>query len=408
MPKPSTSKWKTVSAKSAPAKKKLKSARPPPGSSSSSGSDSDSDSDNDNDNDGDDRAAMLAALEAHSRSMFGFDSPAESSAQGAARSASESESESEPDAEVVEEDYDDEFDDGWGEGDAFVTDSEDGMDFDAMMSNAKKAKKTKSKEKTKPKEKKEAPKATSALTTRAPVQVVFAETGRSSVAISKAEKRAFLTGNSAKIMGLQPEEQPGSGKRKRKANADDEEEQSNQRLDKTLHDMLLNSLLPSATQDGASRPVDKRAAMSGRLLELANYSLPGDGEGVVRGANLSSHPAHVRTGLVHAKQRRAETARAEAEAAGSWVKGKGGLGDLGRRGAGSKGKEREVRTFGTVTKKKGMAGKSKERAMGLGMGVGKFDKGALRIDESTIARINNSGKSGGKKKGGGKKGMRGW
>lgn len=171
--------------------------------------------------------------------------------------------------------------------------------------------------------------------------------------------------------------------------------------------MLLNSLLPSATQDAASRPVDKRAAMSGRLLELASYSLPGEGEGVVRGANLSSHPAKVRTGLVHAKERRAENARAEAEAAGSWVKGKGGLGDLGRRGAGSKGKEREVRTFGTTTKKKGMDGKKKERAMGLGMGVGKFDKGALRIDEGMIARVNG-GKGGGKKKGGGKNGMRGW
>ncbi|GMK55508.1 hypothetical protein CspeluHIS016_0205640 [Cutaneotrichosporon spelunceum] len=392
MPKP-TSKARAVPAKSAPPKKKSKLTRPPPSSSSSSGSGSGSDTDGDGE---DDRAAMLAALEAHSRSMFGFDTPAETSAQGASRSASESESGSEPD---VEEDYDDEFDDGWGQGDAFVTDSEDGMDFDAMMSSAKKSKKAKGKDggkgKAKAKEKTTEAQPTPA---RAPVEVVFAETGRSSVAVSKAEKRAFLTGNSAKIMGLQPEEQPGSGKRKRKEA--DEEEQSNERLDKTLHDMLLNSLLPSAAQDAASRPVDKRSAMSGRLLELANYSLPGEGEGVVRGASLSSHPAHVRTGLIHAKQRRAESARAESEAAGSWVKGKGGLGDLGRRGAGSKGKEREVRTFGTTSKKKGMDGSKKERAMGLGMGVGKFDKGALRIDEGTIARINNSGKGGGKKKGG--------
>lgn len=75
---------------------------------------------------------MLAALEAHSRAMFGLDADAESSAQGAARSASpESEASEAGFADAAEEeDYDDEFDDGWGEGDAFVTDSEDGMDFD--------------------------------------------------------------------------------------------------------------------------------------------------------------------------------------------------------------------------------------------------------------------------------------
>lgn len=93
----------------------------------------------------------------------------------------------------------------------------------AMMSSAKKAKKAKGKGKAK---KEEAPKpAPKAAPSRAPVEVVFAETGRSATVVSKAEKRAFLTGNSAKIMGLQPEEQPGSGKRKRKAAADDDEEQ---------------------------------------------------------------------------------------------------------------------------------------------------------------------------------------
>ncbi|CAK9781486.1 hypothetical protein CC85DRAFT_306746 [Cutaneotrichosporon oleaginosum] len=405
MPKPTTAKVKNVSAKPTPAKKakvaKGKVARPPPSSSSGSGSGSDSES-----GEGDDRAAMLAALEAHTRSLFGLD-VAESSAQGAARSVSESESESGSAEEAEEEDYDDEFDDGWGEGDAFVTDSEDEMDFDAMMNNAKKAKAKKGKGKAKEKEA-AAPKSapTAIAPSPAPVEVVFAETGRPAMAISSSEKRAFLKGNSAKIMGLQPEEQTGQGKRKRKA--EDEEEESNQRLDKTLHNMLLTSLLPAATQDAASRPVDKRAAMSGRLLELASYSLPGEGEGTVRGASLSSHPAKVRTGLVHAQQRRAESARAEAEAAGSWVKGKGGLGDLGRRGAGSKGKEREVRTFGTTSKKKGMEAGKKERAMGLGMGVGTYDKGALRIDEGTIARINGGKGRGGK--GGGKKGKgkRGW
>ncbi len=94
-----------------------------------------------------------------------------------------------------------------------------------MMNKAKKAKKA-TKGKAKAKEPvKVAAKPAPAAPSRAPVEVVFAETGRSSMAISSSEKRAFLKGNSAKIMGLQPEDQPGSGKRKRKADADDEEEQ---------------------------------------------------------------------------------------------------------------------------------------------------------------------------------------
>lgn len=184
---------------------------------------------------------------------------------------------------------------------------------------------------------------------------------------------------------------------------------SNQRLDKTLHDMLLTSLLPGEASSNAARPVEKRNAMAGRLLELADYSLPGEGAATSKAKNLSSHPAKVRTGLIHAQQRKAELQRADAEAAGSWVKGVGGLGDLGKRGAGKrKQSEREVREFGAETgKKKGMAGSKKERSKGLGMGVGRFVGGTLKISEREIERVNGMGK-GKAKKGGAKKGMRGW
>lgn len=184
---------------------------------------------------------------------------------------------------------------------------------------------------------------------------------------------------------------------------------SNLRLDKTLHDMLLTTLLPGAAADAAARPVEKRNALSGRLLELASYSLPGEGTNIVKGNSLSSHPAAVRTGLIHAQQRRAEKARAEAEAAGSWVKGVGGLGDLGKRGAGVRpsGQKKEERAFGVETgRKKGMSGKKSERAKGLGMGVGKFSNGTLTISENQIARVNNIGKGGGGKKKKGKGGSK--
>jgi hypothetical protein len=173
--------------------------------------------------------------------------------------------------------------------------------------------------------------------------------------------------------------------------------------------MLLTSLLPDAEADAAARPVEKRNALSGRLLELASYSLPGEGGKKVRGANLSSHPANVRTGLMHAAARREEKARAESEAAGSWVKGVGGLGDLGKRAsAGMRpsggNAARGMREFGLeVGKKKGMAGKKNERARGLGMGVGSYKNGTLTFSEREIERVNNLGKGGVRKKGGKKK-----
>lgn len=187
---------------------------------------------------------------------------------------------------------------------------------------------------------------------------------------------------------------------------------SNLRLDKTLHDMLLTTLLPGAAADSASRPVDKRNALSGRLLELASYSLPGEGADIAKGNNMSQHPANVRTGLIHAQARRSEKARAEAEAAGSWVKGAGGLGDLGKKGAGLRPaqlRKREERTFASETgKKKGMSGTKNERAMGLGMGVGKFERGTLTISQGDITRINGrEGETGGRGRGGRGRGGRG-
>lgn len=177
---------------------------------------------------------------------------------------------------------------------------------------------------------------------------------------------------------------------------------SNLRLDKTLHDMLLTKLLPEAAD--ASRPVEKRNALSGRLLELASYSEAGEGSTKVKGSSLSSHPAAVRTGLLHAARRREEKARSEAEAAGSWVKGVGGLGDLGKKGTGSRPTaaqaSRGLREFGLeVGKKKGMDGKKNERAKGLSMGFGKFSGGTLRVSAHEIDRVNNMGKSKGGKKG---------
>jgi hypothetical protein len=139
---------------------KVTNRNPPSDSASSSGSEEGED---------DDKSAMLAALQAHSRAMFGLDGPdeAESSTQAQRRLS--------PQSGDAEEDEGDEFqsDDGWGAEDGFVSDSEDGLESEPEMKIEK--------------EKKSEP-------VRKVVEVVDSSIGRGggSDVLSKAEKRAFL------------------------------------------------------------------------------------------------------------------------------------------------------------------------------------------------------------------------
>ncbi|WVQ93050.1 hypothetical protein IAU59_000114 [Kwoniella sp. CBS 9459] len=379
-----------------------------------SGSDSEDGDDNEDDDGGGDdvqKQAMLAMLEAQSRAMLGLDAPpqGESSEQARKRLAHLSDDDEEgsdgandDDDDDDDDDDGDDFDDGWGGvEDGFVSDSED--EFAQP-------------EKTIPAA---APLKSQPSLSRVP-EVVFAPTTGSRVdsALSKAERKAFMNGNSAKMMGIknEPDYIPERlRKRLRTENEDDPEEQSNLKLDKTLHDMLLTNLLPSAAADSASRPVDKRNALSGRLMELASYHLPGEGSKNVASAKHSSHSAHIRTGIIHAQAKREKKAQDEAKAAGNYIKGIGGLGDGGKWGM-TKGKlERRAQIGTEVGKKKGMDGRKKgesERDRGLSMGIGKFAGGTLRLSERELARGNESasarGGRGGRGRGrGGSRGKRG-
>lgn len=128
---------------------------------------------------------MLAALQAHSRSLLGIDGPeeAESSTQ-AQRRLSRSSSDEDGDDLDGDGDGDDddeaEFqsDDGWGAEDDFVSDSEDGLeDITKPISQKEKEKEVVVK---------------SAERSKVP-EVVFApQTSNSSDVLSKAERRAFL------------------------------------------------------------------------------------------------------------------------------------------------------------------------------------------------------------------------
>ncbi|KIR30665.1 hypothetical protein I309_00013 [Cryptococcus deuterogattii LA55] len=274
------------------------------------GSRSSDEEDDDEDDEESLKAVRLAALEAHSRALLGLPSmPTESVGMD-----DESEGEDDDDDKNEEEEGTGEeyiSDDGWGADDGFVSDSED------EFTNGQ-------------------PEASSSLSTSRVPEVVFdpsTASGSSSMPVSKAERRAFLTGTSVKMMGIttQSEYLPGRPRSRPSAFSDvdaegDLEDRTNASLDKTLHSMLLTTLLPSHAASTASRPVDKRNAMSARLLELAQYELPGEGNKVVKDKHLSKHPAAVRTGLLHKREKREKAQRQEAIDSGNYVRGIGGLG----------------------------------------------------------------------------------
>ena len=137
-------------------------------------------SDEPSSDEGDDKAAMLAALQAYSRALLGLDGPeeAESSKQGRRRLSSpgsdEASDEDEEHGEGSEGDTE-EFssDDGWGEGDDLVTDSEE-EEMAVLPSSIRKP---------------------------AVPEVVFApSSSTANTAISSSEKRAFLVSPSERVL----------------------------------------------------------------------------------------------------------------------------------------------------------------------------------------------------------------
>jgi hypothetical protein len=127
-------------------------------------------------------------------------------------------------------------------------------------------------------------------------------------------------------------------------------------------------------------------------LQLANITGLGGGQSKLAESTHKGHAARMRTAIQQAKVDRTEKSRVQAQAAGSWVKGIGGLGDS---GSGSRGQTLAQQKRG----EKSMARKDRDR--GLAMGIGKFKGGMLTLNAGEIARGSSSGPSVGR---GGKRG----
>ncbi|RXK35160.1 hypothetical protein M231_07572 [Tremella mesenterica] len=288
------------------------------------------------------REEMLAALEAHSRMMLGFDNGESSSSTQIQNNPSNAFSTSE-DEDGEDEDDDVEYDDIVDENDDF----DDGWAPQHEDSENK-----------------------------VPEVIFVPPTSKSSnnLGLSSTERRAFLKSSSAKMMGLQSSSLP---QRKRRHNSS-EEDVTNQSLDKTLHSMLLTTLLPESTQP--SRPVEKRTAIASRLAQLASFDIGQD----PRSGELSRHPAKIRTGILHARQKR-EAVQKEAERAAGHVRGlkKGDKVNNGSKRLG----------LGEEVKKKGMESKKEGRVRGLSGGMGRFENGMLKLSQMDIAKGKGNGNS---------------
>jgi hypothetical protein len=107
----------------------------------------------------------------------------------------------------------------------------------------------------------------------------------------------------------------------------------------------------------------------------------GEGNAKLGESTHKGHAARMRTAIENAKVDRAEKARAQAQAAGSWVKGIGGLGDSasGPRGQTLAQKKRSEKSLDR-----------KDRDRGLAMGIGRFKGGMLTLNSNEIARGSQS------------------
>lgn len=124
----------------------------------------------------------------------------------------------------------------------------------------------------------------------------------------------------------------------------------------------------------------------------------GEGKSKLAETSHKNHSARMQAAIAQARTNRSEKARVQAQAAGSWVKGIGGLGDSGSSGRGQ--------TLAQQKRgEKSLARKDRDR--GLAMGIGKFKGGILTLDKGEIAR-GSSGSArpsrGGKGRGGGGRG----
>ncbi|CAE7111456.1 unnamed protein product [Rhizoctonia solani] len=222
-------------------------------------------------------------------------------------------------------------------------------------------------ESTVPDDKLEGPKATpipSASISKTPDVVVFdARAGTSSQPLVRGKGKGFM---SSKIHHVQSESQPKPSQED--SDAESDQDISNARNDKLLHELVHSQLLSNPDTFGAKQGSAKRSrTVAGRLLELADDVKIGRGAEALKAKENSHHAKRVRLGLLGKAKEREVKALEEAKMLGNYhpsIK----------------------KNFDSLSS----GGAKRRRERGLALGIGKFRNGALTLSKNDIKSVEGA------------------
>ncbi|KAG1806897.1 uncharacterized protein HD556DRAFT_1325039, partial [Suillus plorans] len=155
---------------------------------------------------------------------------------------------------------------------------------------------------------------------------------------------------------------------------DEDDTQNDEDISNAQNDALLHRLVHTKLLSGSLNPAldlthaQRDKALSGRVLEIAGKAKLGKGEVDIRAAERNKASKRVREGLLKKKDEREKQQLEEAKNLGNYHPTLKKLFDT---SSGSSGRQRRVR--------------------GLGMGVGKFSGGTLKLSKEEINSVTGRG-----------------
>ncbi|KAF7301342.1 hypothetical protein MIND_00699400 [Mycena indigotica] len=198
-------------------------------------------------------------------------------------------------------------------------------------------------------------------------------TTKSNQSFSAAQKKAFLSSKVSKLSDFSS--QPG----RTSTQVDDEEERTNAQNDALLHRLVHTKLLSGSLNEELDlTSAQRKKALAGRVMELAGGARLGKGEKRVREGERNKASKHVREGLVRKQKERQAKHLEEAKNMGNY--------------------HPTIKKLFEDTKST-----TKRRERGMGMGVGRFSGGMLKLGKDDISRVQNGAFSQGGNKGGRKR-----
>ncbi|CCM05647.1 uncharacterized protein FIBRA_07877 [Fibroporia radiculosa] len=181
--------------------------------------------------------------------------------------------------------------------------------------------------------------------------------------MTKAQMKAFM---SSKVTRLTQDVQDQSSGDEPE---NEDEEKTNAQNDALLHRLVHTRILSgSLNPDLDLTPAQRKKALAGRVLEAAGKAKLGKGEGIVRAAERNKAAKRVREGMVTKQIERSQKELEEAKQLGNYHPTLKKLYDASSQ---------------THSKRK--------RTKGLGMGVGTFKGGVLKLSKADISLMQDSG-----------------